>query len=140
MTKQKRKTRRSRPTRIPRSRGRRHTRNIRGGRIADREQYTDFIFFNSGINPSKSYEHYIIFNQPPSYEYGVDLGYQIEGIEQELQAYSKNAFVVPSYKYRMKISSDHARTKDEQDAINKKLDRRIERLDDKKKSLEERKR
>jgi hypothetical protein len=135
MTKSKRKTRRG--GRAPRSR---NTRNIRGGRIADRKQYTDFIFFDSKLNPASSYQHYIIFNQPPIYEFGVDLGYQIEGIEQELQAYSKNMFVVPAYKYRMKISSDHARTKGEQEAVNKKIDKRIERLEDKKARLEERKR
>ena len=139
MTKPKRKTRRSRPTRISRNRGRTHTRNIRGGKIPDRKQYIDFTFFKSGINPTSSYQHFVINSNPPIYENGIDLPYQIEGIEQELQAYSKNMFLVPSYKYRMKISSDHARTKDEKEKEDAIIDKKIKRLDDKKKKLEEKK-
>jgi len=136
MTKPKRKTRRSLPRRTRRAH---NTRSIKGGKVPDRKQYIDFTFFKSGMNPTSSYQYFVMNSNPPIYENGIDLPYQIQGIEQELQAYSKNMFVVPAYKYRMKISSDHARTKDEKEKEDAIIDKKIKRLDDKKKKLEEKK-
>ena len=115
------------------------TRRVKGGKPPlDRTQFTDFIFLKSNLNPSSSYEHYILVNQPPSYLNIFDnMAYQFEGIEEELQAYSKNKYVIPAYKYRINVASTHARTQAQHELETARLQKKIERSEAKTNKLKE---
>ena len=120
----------TRPTGISRRR------RVRGGSTADREQSTDFVFFKPAVNASSGYTHYIIYNNLPIYLYGMDLfGYQLEEIEGELRGYSENRPPTTSYKYRLKVNSDHARTESQRNAENAALQKKIDKLEAKQKDL-----
>ena len=124
------KKRATRPT------GKSRRRRIRGGSVVDREQSTDLVFFKPAVNASSGYTHYIIYNNLPIYLYGMDLfGYQIEEIEGELRGYSENRPPTTSYKYRLKVNSDHARTESQKNAENAALQKKIDKLEAKQKDL-----
>ena len=136
--KSRQKTKRNkRPSRNSRSKAHtRYARNMRGGK-ADREQATDFIFFKPSINPKTAYTHYIVYNNIPKYLNIFDMNsYLFEEIEQELQAYSKNQFVIPAYKYRMNVATNHARTLEQQKNEKAQLEAKIEKLKNKQTELE----
>ena len=109
--------------------------------IPDREQATDFIFYNPQLNPASGYTKYIVVNQSPKYMYLYDsVGYQIMGIEEMLHALSKNRPQIPSYRVRKNIKTTKARSQTEIEEGNKKLKEKKQKLKEKIKQLNKMKR
>ena len=114
-----------------------YKRNMKGGKVADRSQSVDFIFFENNINPKSAYDQFIIYTNPAKYLNIFDENsYLIAAVEQQLKAYSQNKIVMPAYKYRMNINSNHARTQDELDAEKKMYTNKINKLNKKKQDIE----
>jgi hypothetical protein len=104
--------------------------------IPDREQATDFIFYNPQLNPASGYSKYIVVNQPPKYMYLYDsFGYQIMGIEEMLHALSKNRPQIPSYRVRKNVKTTKARSQTEIEEGNKKIEEKKQKLKKKIKQL-----
>lgn len=106
--------------------------DYKGDTIPDREQATDFIFYNPKLNPASGYTKYIVVNQPPKYMYMFDsLGYQIMGIEEMLYALSTNRPLIPSYRVRKNIKTTKARSEKEIAEGKKKLEAKKEKYREK---------
>ena len=104
--------------------------------IPDREQATDFIFYNPQLNPATGYVKYIVVNQPPKYMYLYDsIGYQFMGIEEMLHALSKNRPQIPSYRVRKNVKTTKARSQTEIEEGNKKIKAKMQKLKEKIKQL-----
>ena len=108
------------------------------GRIADREQTTDFVFYEPTLNKDSGYVKYIVVNQPPSYLNMFDaLSYQFMEVNELLHALSQNKTLIPDYVVHKRIKTNRARTKAEEDYEKTIIDKKKKKLKEKLQNLEE---
>ena len=109
--------------------------------ISDREQTTDFIFYNPELNPQNGYVKYIVVNQSPEYLNIFDnLSYQFMDMEEMLHALSQNKKQIPAYVIHKTIKTSKARSESEIGSENEKLKTKQDKLQKKYDLLETMKR
>jgi len=111
------------------------------GRIADREQTTDFVFYEPTLNKDSGYVKYIVVNQPPSYLNTFDaLSYQFMEVNELLHALSQNKTLIPDYVVHKRIKTDRARTQDETNEENARIEKKKNKLKKRLENLEDQER